>query len=240
MERSAMFDIISFTPNPQRYYPASVNMGILLQMGNYVKHTKMDFALGASRYGGPIVDLPPGVEYPDGLRFAAQLDLAKFSPFDRTGLLPKKGQLIIFAEIISEIGEVIYADIDNNNLVRIVKEHEDNFFDGVLIDKIFADKEMVDERFRKPEHEEEKAFVNVDGKIWDYFGGSKRSKLFGLYTNCQYNQQQIEEVHAADKIVLLQVGENDFNDVGVFTVLIHKEDLKKKDFSRCEFTWAQS
>lgn len=88
----------------------------------------MDIALGQSRYGGAVIDLPKGVEHPQELRFAGQLDLAKFSPFDASGLLSKTGQLIFFADLFTDSGKVIYADVPNERLIRTVREHEDNFF----------------------------------------------------------------------------------------------------------------
>ena len=43
-----------------------------------------------------------------------------------------------------------------------------------------------------------------------------------------------------DEILLLQIGENGFNDEGVFSVTIPREDLKKLNFDNCEFAWGQS
>lgn len=236
-----VFDIIRFTGDKTLYYGASIEMpDILLEEGNYKKHTEVEIPLGHSRYGGPVVDLPPGVEYPEGFYFAAQLDLSKFSPFDKTGLLPKFGQLIFFADIRTDTGKVIYADIDNKDLIRHVKEHEEDFFSGMLVDRVFADTETFAERFRDPEDEDEEADANEDGKLWDYFAGSDKSKIFGIYTHCQLGQEEIEEIAFSDKVVLLQVGENDFNDEGVFSVLIPKKDLENRNFDNCEFGWGQS
>lgn len=237
MERTKqIFEIISFTADQRRYYPASMKHESWMSE-NYIKHTEIEIPLGHSRYGGPVVDLPDGMEYPKDLRFAAQLDLSKFSPFDKSGLLPKKGQLIFFADVINDAGKVIYTDASNEKLVRITKEHEDNFFSGVLVDKIFADTETLEERFREPEEEEE---ANKDGKVWDYFLGSNKSKIFGIYTHCQYGQEEIEQITFSDKILLLQIGENGFNDEGVFSVTIPREDLKNLNFENCEFAWGQS
>ena len=235
------FDIIRFTGDKTLYYGASIEMpDIILQSGNYKKHTEIEIPLGHSRYGGPVVDLPIGVEYPEGLYFAAQLDLSKFSPYDKTGLLPKSGQLIFFADIRTETGKVIYADIPNSDLVRHIKEHEDNFYEGMLVDLIFADTESFSERFREPEDEDEKEYANKDGKLWDDFAGSEKSKIFGIYTHCQLGQEEIKKITFSDKVLLLQVGENDFNDEGVFSVLIPRRDLANKIFDNCAFAWGQS
>jgi len=239
--KDQVFDIIQFTGDGTLYYGASIYMpDILLEDGNYKKHTEVEIPLGHSRYGGPVVDLPAGVSYPEGFFFAAQLDLSKFSPFDKTGLLPKSGQLIFFADIMTDTGKVIYADVDNKDLVRHIKEHEDNFFSGMLVDEIFAGTETLAERFRDAEDEEEEEDVNEDGKLWDYFAGSDKSKIFGIYTHCQASQEEIEQIAFSDKVVLLQVGENDFNDEGVFSVLISRSDLEKRNFDNCEFAWGQS
>lgn len=242
MEKNEIiFDIIRFTGDKISYYGASIDMShSLLQQANFKKHTEITIPLGHSRYGGPVVDLPPGVKYPEGLYFAVQLDLSKFSPFDNTGLLPKSGQLIIFADIMTNSGKVIYADVPNTELIRHIKEHEDNFFCGILVDQIFADTEQFSERLSDPEDESEKKYANKDGKVWDYFAGSEKSKMFGIYTHCQLDQEEIEQITLSNKVLLIKVGENDFNDEGVFSVLIPKKDLESKIFTNCEFAWAQS
>lgn len=206
----------------------------------YVKHTEVEITLGQSRYGGPVLDLPKGLVHPENMRFAAQLELEKFAPFDKTGLLPKSGQLIFFADIRHDTGKVIYADVPNESLVRTIVEHEGDFFVGVLVNNIFSDTETLNERYREPDDEDEKAFENDQDKVWDYFAGSEKSKVFGIYTHCQFSQQKIETITFSDKVLLLQVGENGFNDEGVFSVLIDKQDLMNKNFCKCEFAWGQS
>lgn len=233
------FDIISFTADNKQYYPASMAKENWMP-NSYVKHTDIEIPIGHSRYGGPVLDLPKGIEVPEGLRFAAQLDLAKLSPFDKNGLLPKTGQLIFFADILNETGKVIYADVSNDSLIRIINEHEDNFFLGVLIEKFFTDKESFSDRFNEAKDEWDKEHANKVGKVWDYFAGSDKSKIFGIYTHCQYEQEEIEEITFSDKLMLLQVGENGFNDEGVFSVIIKRQDLIDKNFDNCEFSWGQS
>ena len=238
-EQNQKFDIIRFTPDEKRYYPASMRKQKF--MGDeYVKHTKIEIPLGKSRYGGCVIDLPKDVKHPKNMRFAAQLDLTEFAPFDKTGLLPKTGQLIVFADIMEDKGKVIYADVPNSELERQIVEHEDNFWDGVLIDKVFTETETLSERFIVPEDEDDKKFANEDGKIWDWFAGSEKSKIFGIYTNCQMDKKAIEKIVFSNKVVLLQVGEGGFNDEGVFSVLIDKDDLKSRNFNKCKFVWAQS
>jgi len=234
-----VFNIISFTAHEKQYYPASLTQQDWMP-DTYVKHTEIEIPLGQSRYGGPVIDLPKGIDLPQNFRFAGQLDLAKFSPFDKSGLLPKTGQLLFFAETLTDTGKVIYADVPNESLVRTIVEHEENFFLGVLVDKIFADTETLVERFREPEDEWEEEYINDDGKIWDGFTGSNKSKIFGIYTNCQLEQEQIEELTFSDQLLLLQIGENGFNDEGVFSVTINKNDLLNRNFDNCKFNWGQS
>jgi uncharacterized protein YwqG len=211
-----------------------------VQPDTYVKHTEMEIPIGHSRYGGPVIDLPKEIEHPKDLRYAGQLDLAKLSPFDKTELLPKTGRLIFFADILKDTGQVIYADVPNDSLIRTIYEHEDNFFLGVLVDKVFTDEEVFADRFREAEDEWDKEHANEDGKLWDDFAGSDISKIFGIYTHCQYGQEQIEKITCSDNLLLLQVGENGFNDEGVFSVLISRQDLINKNFDHCEFAWKQS
>lgn len=223
------FEIIRFKPNDKRYYPASMRKQSY--MGDeYVKHTQIEIPLGKSRYGGCVIDLPKGVQHPENMRFAAQLDLAEFAPFDTTGLLPKSGQLIVFAQILEDTGKIIYANVPNNELERQIVAHDDNFYEGILIDEVFAETETLSERYEEEGGEE----------IWDYFAGAEKSKIFGIYTNCQLQENEIAEIAFSNKVVLLQIGENGFNDEGVFSVLIDKDDLKNLNFENCEFAWAQS
>ncbi|PYF77103.1 DUF1963 domain-containing protein [Pedobacter nutrimenti] len=223
------FKVIRFTADQKQYYPASMKKQIWMDH-RHVKHTEVDIPLGKSRYGGPVIDLPPGLEHPENLRFAAQIGLSEFSAYDSSGLLPEKGHLFFFSNLIDDTGKVFYVDVPNDQLVRHIYEHEDHFFLGVLVDRIFAEEESLESRFIDEEGE----------KQWDYFAGSDQSKIFGIYTHCQYSQQEIEAVTFSDKILLLQVGEDGFNDEGVFSVLIERNDLERLNFEDCEFAWGQS
>lgn len=239
--KKEIFDIIELRPATKHYYGDSLKMPeILLEDGLLVKAGTLDIPLGHSRYGGPIADLPKDFEYPKDLRFAAQLDLKQIAPQDVSGLLPKTGHLFFFADIIEDKGLVVYTNIDNNELVRVVKDHDDNFFEGVLIKEAFASTEKLSSRYREPEDEYEEEDANEEGILWDFFEGSETSKIFGIFTHCQMQEEQILEVVNSNKVVLLQIGENGFNDEGVFSVLIDKDDLKALNFSNCEFHWGQS
>ncbi|KAF2507266.1 DUF1963 domain-containing protein [Flavobacterium foetidum] len=236
-----IFEIIELRPATKHYYGDSLKMpDILLKDGLLVKAETLEIPLGHSRYGGPIADLPKDFQYPEDLRFAAQLDLKQIAPHDKSGLLPKTGHLFFFADIIEDRGLVAYADVDNSDLVRVVKDHDDNFFEGVLIKEAFVSIEKLSDRYRDPEDEYEEEDANEDGVLWDFFAGSETSKVFGIFTHCQAQEQQILDVVNSDKVVLLQIGENGFNDEGVFSVLIDKKDLKARNFDNCSFHWGQS
>lgn len=237
------YEIISLIPEEKRYYPSSVDLGIL-DNGNYIKHEEIEIPLGKSRYGGPIIDLPPSVNHPDNLRFVCQLDMKEISKYDKTNILPKSGQLIIFSDIMTDKGEIIYSRLDNQELKRIIVEHDDNFWDGVIIKEFKSETERLKDRYRFPEDDWEienlKHLLNQEGKLWDDFAGSNKSKIFGIFTHCQLGEETIKKKIRNNKIVLVQFGENGFNDEGVFSVLIDEKDLKNLNFENCEYHWGQS
>lgn len=235
------FDIIRFTPDYHAYHAVLIDMSYnKSNAGKYLKHTEIHIPMGVSRYGGPVVDMPPGIDYPENLLFAAQLDLSQFAPFDKSGLLPKSGQLIFFADIRKDTGRVIYADIPNNQLIRTIKEHDQDFFLGNIIAKIYSDTETLEERFIDSDDPDYSNMKNAEGKIWDDFAGREKSKIFGIYTDCQLGQEEIEEITFSSKVLLIQIGEDGFNDEGVFSVLIEKDDLKERNFDNCILRWSQS
>jgi uncharacterized protein YwqG len=238
MEKNKRFSITSLIADVRKYYPASVGFHSFMAP-NAVAHNEIEIPMGQSRYGGPIMDLPPGLMPPDHLRFAAQLDLAALAPHDPLGLLPTHGQLLFFADIRADQGAVYYSEASNESLQRWVVEHDDNFFEGIVITGFKQEEETWGERFVVATAEEAE-FADADGQIWDFIAGSDRSKIYGLWTHCQYLPEQIERAWTDDKIVLIQVGTDGFNSEGVFSVLIPKHDLLKRDFSSCEFHWAQS
>jgi uncharacterized protein YwqG len=237
IDRDKKINIIRLKSDEKIYYPDSSEhedwMG-----DNYVKCSQVNIPLGASRYGGPVVDLPEGIDYPINHRFAAQIDLANASKFDSYNLLPRKGQLFFFASIRNNSGQVIFTKSENDKLKRVIVEHEDDFWSGVLITDFFPDTESISERIIK--EKKKSLFFPKTIKRWDYFAGSEKSKIFGIFTHCQHDQEYIEKITSSDKIVLLQIGEDGFNDEGVFTVLIRKSDLENENFDNCEFIWAQS
>lgn len=233
------YAIIRFTGQDRQYYGDSVVVAdAVLASGNYIPLSLMDIPLGQSRYGGPVVDLPPGAAYPAELLFAAQLDLTLFSPHDTSGLLPKEGQLIFFADSYGWRGKMIYTHVPNKNLVRTVNEHDSMFFTGVLIDTVFADTESLSARYRAPEFDDEREETNEDGKIWDDYAEGKKSKLFGIYTNHQWEETDILEILESNEVLLLQVGKDMCGNTGIFSVLIDRDNLQNRNFDNCRFSWS--
>ena len=224
-----MYQYIDFTACEEWYYPKSVELGILEDSKNYVDHTQINISMGTSRIGGPIIDFPKGEKLPSKMKFAAQLDLKLFSESDIFSLLPKTGFLYFFIGGYGDEGSVFYFDVESKDLERHIVEHESWFWDGCLVDKVSNSTEDFDSRY----YEE-------DGEVeWDYFAGSKSSKIYGIYTHCQKGEEEIKQITESDKILLLQVGEN-FTDEGVWSVLIDRNDLENKQFENCKFEWGQS
>ncbi|MEM0964314.1 MAG: DUF1963 domain-containing protein [Bacteroidota bacterium] len=236
--------IVTLVPGSVTYYAASMTPWPFMVEEGYRPHTEVEIRLGQSRYGGPVMDLPPGLAPPEGFRFAAQIDLSEVGPLDVTGLLPTSGHLIVFADIRTDAGIVVHAEVEWSDLVRHVVPHEDNFYAGVLVAGAHADREHWSERFYED-------LVDLDdGRIgsvveWDSFGGGHRSKMLGWPVHCQWSQGEIEDVVRSDRVVLVQFGEGDrgdprFNDEGVFSVLLSRDDLAARRFDRCEVMWSQS
>lgn len=221
------FKHIRFTPENPTYC-----QGEHATFGDLIDYEKVNIPLGKSRIGGPVVDLPENVEYPKNFYFAAQLNLEKFSKFYINDYLPKTGFLYFFTDNYCEYGEVIYSDCKVEDLKRVIREHDQSFFSGNLIRNIYVDEENINKRYLKDAEEDNES-------KWDSFAGSEKSKLFGIYTNCQFCEEEIIDEILSEDLVLLQVGE-DFTGCGVFTVRIAKSDLEKLDFTKCSFEWSQS
>lgn len=288
--RRETFDIISLKGGEKEYYPSQEYIDSLKEyltqeeLASMCVYSDMNIPLGHSRYGGCVIDIPRNGTFPiaheefdhpvndtatddsEGvyLRFAAQLDLGKVGALDRSGLLPKHGQLYFFADIYSGKCKVVYSNVTNDELERIWVKHEDNFYNGRLITEFEAEKESFDDRFRQLNEEEgelecfdcgadfrvcdcnsehntfKPEDLTEDGRVWDQFSGAEKSKIYGIFSHCQWNSSEIEEMTFSDKIVLLQIGENDFNENAVFCVSITKQDLQKLNFDHCECYWAQT
>jgi len=193
------YEYIGFYPADEWYYPKSIELGNLKDVKKYIEHDKIDIPLGKSRIGGPIVDLPNDVDYPKNLFFTAQLNLEEFDFCYFNDYLPQKGFLYFFIGGYGNTGKVIYSDCSRNKLVRVIIEHDNWFFDGCLIQNIYLGKESVNDRY-------DEEWGSVDGKYgWNPFAGSNMSKIFGIFTNCQYAEEDIKTELVSDKLLLLQI-----------------------------------
>lgn len=233
-----MYKIIRFTPASQRYYPKSLNCSRYMKEDD-IDHTSVDFALGASRIGGPIVDLPESLDYPENMFFAAQLDLKKFSAFDPLDFLPKTGFLYFFIGNSGEHGKVLYANVEANQLTRIIREHDGWFFYGCLVNDIFNEKEDFRSRYRYCEAGEDLDGYDEGDMLWDYHAGSEKSKIYGIYTHCQKHEETIKAITQEADVLLLQIGE-DFTGEGVWSVQIDLVSLIHRRFHNCRFEWGQT
>ncbi|WBW96548.1 DUF1963 domain-containing protein [Oceanirhabdus sp. W0125-5] len=222
------YKYIRFTPEqvgycPKQYYHRDTVVG----------YEEVDIPLGKSRIGGPVVDLPEDIKYPEGLFFAAQINLSEFKDYYFNEYLPKEGFLYVFVGGYGDTGKVIYSDCEVSELKRVVKEHGEWFYSGNLIKDIYTEEENINERY-----DEEWA---QDGEElgWDPFAGFEKSKLFGIYTDCQAGEEELKVQLMSEMILLMQIGE-DFNGEGILSVRIYEDDLKNLDFSKCIIQWSQS
>ena len=193
---------------------------------------EIDIPLGCSRIGGPIVDLPNDIKYPDDYYFLAQLNCSELKPYDKIGFLPESGFLFFFLSEDLDNGCVYYTDKNISQLKRVTKEHDNCNWYGKIISGYSMEMEKIESRYTETE--------KLGKKDWDYFAGSEISKIYGIYSNCQASEKEvIEFVKNEDKIILLQIG-GDYMDEGCQSVIIDKNDLIKKDFTKCIFEYNQS
>ena len=221
-----LYEIIKLNVSEKGYEPKNNST----RFDEFVNYLKMDIPLGCSRIGGPVVDLPDDIKYPDDLYFLAQLNCSEIKPFDKIGLLPENGFLYFFLEESLDNGLVYYANKDVSLLKRITKEHEECNWYGKIINGYKTEIEKIESRY-----------AEEDGrKIWDSFAGYEISKIYGIYSNCNAEEKDVFKfMKNDDKIILLQIG-NDYMDEGCFNVILNKKDLMKKDFSKCVFEYNQS
>ncbi|WP_425448827.1 DUF1963 domain-containing protein [Dethiothermospora halolimnae] len=222
------YKIIRFTPDATKYEAKSIS-----DFDYAVDYNEVDIPMGKSRIGGPVVDLPKNVEYPTELYFVAQINLNEFKDYFINDYLPNKGFLYFFCDDYMENGRVIYSESTVAELKRVVKEHDNQFFQGCLVKDIYIERENINERY-------DEEWAKEGEKVgWNPFIGFEKSKLFGLYNNCQYEEEEIKEELSSTKILLLQIGE-DFTEEGILSVRIEEKDLLNRKFQNCIFEWSQS
>ncbi len=223
------------------------------------------FPIARDEFDHPTYDISKDGFDANYLRFVAQFDMSEVGPYDQTALLPQKGQLYFFADIYNEKCKVFYIDVANDDLERIVVKHRDNFYQGCLIERFASKKERFEDHLRvlneeagelecadcgedlrrcdcNAEYNEfKKEDITSDGKVWDAFVGGETSKFFGIFTEYQASSlREIEEMTFSNEMLLLQIGENGFNDEGVFYVSIPHDDLKNMNFEHCKCRWSQT
>lgn len=238
----------------------------LVELDQFHSLMQEKMPIGKSRYGGCIVDFPKTLVYPEDkdLAFMGQIDLSEFKNFDKNNLLPSKGQIYFFMNHHTDSGKVIFFNGENAELTRKYLKDEDTYWGTLeILTNIRAATEKWQENYIKLEKEELKCTVcgeqifldcNCDNLgmlpyerydiierkyVWDFFAMTFKSKVFGIYTDVQLGEDEIEEITFSDKILLFQIGEN-INEEGVFSVLIDKHDLINRNFENCQFRWSQT
>ena len=210
------YDIIKLTLSKDEY-----------DSDNYLE---IDIPMGCSRIGGPVVDLPNDIEYPKDYYFMAQLNCTEIKSFDKVGLLPEKGFIYFFTRNYLQEGYVFYTPKDKESLHRVTKEHEENYYSGKIIEKYKMETETISSRYE----------MENGKKEWNDFAGEELSKIYGIYTNCQAREEDILQfMEDKNRIILLQIGA-DYAGEGCQSVFINKDDLIKKDFTKCIFEYNQS
>lgn len=189
------------------------------------------FEVGETRFFSDTIDIGDNVKLPKYLELVGQVNLGEVSSYDPYEYLPKKGMLYFFqsptfvGDNFYHFGYVIYSEDENL--------HRENYPNNetVLnlgIDDIKKDKEDFDTRY-----------VLSEGiKEYSSFKNEELNKIYGFYTDCQMDEEEIKQV-SSKYIILLQLGSTIYGE-GVTTFLIKKEDLIKRDFSHIIYNYVQS
>lgn len=190
------------------------------------------FKLGESRFFSDTIDIADDVEIPKGLEFVGQLNLAELAAYNNSNSLPKNGILYFFQSPVFvenhyyEHGKVIYSNYPNltRKSIEITEDNQDIYVNFSL-NNIKNNVENFNDRYR-------------ENKDYDSFKGEEVNKIFGFYTDCQMDEEDIIKV-SQKYIVLLQLGTDIYGE-GVITYLITEEDLKNKNFDNIIYTYVQS
>ena len=197
---------------------------------NCDNYSDSDIPMGCSRIGGPVVDLPKDIIYPEDYYFMAQLNCSKMKQFDKIGLLPESGFLYFFINENLDDGHVYHTSKTRKSLHRVTKKHESVYYYGKII-----------ERFKHETENFSSRYTTMNGiKEWDPFAGEDFSKIYGLYTNCHVNKEDILQFMKGDRrIILLQIGSDGVGE-GCTSVSINKKDLINRNFTKCIFEHNQT
>lgn len=110
-----------------------------------------------------------------------------------------------------------------------ITPHHQVYYPSSMSKSFYSATESLESRFCKPEDEWDPREVDENGLVWDEFAGNDQSKLFGIFSHCQMNKEQ-HEVVQVNRVVLLQIGENGFNDEGGIQRYNSTRRLKKLRF----------
>lgn len=195
---------------------------------------KDNFELGETRFFSDYIDINENIELPEYLDFVGQINLNEMSKYDINNLLPKSGMLYFyksplhFNEKHYDFGKVIYADL-NENLVRkklVLDKNNPKLNYGINNIK------NCSERFSD-------RYTILNGEMeYHFFQGEELNKIYGFYTDCQMDDEDIKKI-SNKYVVLLQLGCEIYGE-GVTTFLISEEDLKNKNFNNIIFQYVQS
>lgn len=195
---------------------------------------KNDFELGETRFFSNYIDIGENVELPEYLDFVGQINLNEMSKYDINNLLPKSGMLYFYKSPLRfndkyyDFGKVIYAD-SNKNLVRkklVLDKYNPKL--NYSINNI----ENCSERFS------DRYTILNDKMEYLFFEGGELNKIYGFYTDCQMDDEDIKKI-SNKYIILLQLGSQIYGE-GVTTFLISEEDLKSKNFNNIIYQYIQS
>ena len=207
----------------------------------YEVEVESSLTTGVSKLGGS-PDLPKGMPYPVNdksgfYEFVAQINLEETAPFDKEGLLPKKGILSFFYDKKSGQSKVFYFEDKNLEMVIMPKDSgAEEFFPARLrfipsVSLPVFGQKNIDEDFFDTEEDFEK-FLDIsefDGKV----------KIFG-YADAA-DERNIEEEHDKPLKLLLQVpsleetnmkwGGEETTEASIY-FWIEENDLKNRRFDK--------
>ncbi len=174
--------------------------------------------IGQSKFlGSP--DLPEGFIWPDELDFLCQINCAEVAPFDKDGLLPKSGMLYFFYDF----DEMPYR---GQACVRYFPGDLSELHSSVLLDEDGEGIRFTDFAINFESNNES-----------GYLDGDSHFLLGQPSVDWFDNEPEIWS-----KQLLLQIDsfetegfEITFCDCGILCFFIDREDLKNKNFSRCNF-----
>ena len=126
-----------------------------------------------------------------------------------------------------DFGKVIYSD--NMNLVR---KNLSTINKDMILNYSLKDICNIKEKFSDRYYEDE------GRTIYSGFKNQELNKIYGFYTDCQMQEEEIKKV-SKKYIVLLQIGSELYGE-GVTTFLITEEDLKNKNFNNIIYKYVQS